>query len=138
MSSPIGRLGARDHHPRPLPRVLLWRRHRYPSLVRTVRRLTLDGNNVVGFAEKSAQNDKSGAGLINGGIYALRREAVDQLRTPSSIETDLLPALVSDGELSGVVDEGFFIDIGLPETYAQAQTSVPEWWREKLATRGRP
>jgi NDP-sugar pyrophosphorylase family protein len=34
--------------------------------------------------------------------------------------------------LSGVVDEGFFIDIGRPETYQQAQTIVPEWWREKL------
>jgi len=31
-------------------------------------RVTLDGANVVGFAEKSAQKDESGAGLINGGI----------------------------------------------------------------------
>ena len=95
-------------------------------------RVTLDGTDVVGFAEKSAQKNESGAGLINGGIYALRREAIDRLGTPSSIETDLLPALVAEGALSGVVDEGFFIDIGLPETYQQAQTSVPEWWREKL------
>ena len=97
-------------------------------------RVRLDGGNVVGFAEKSAQKSESGAGLINGGIYALRREAVDWLGTPSSIETDLLPALVTEGALSGVVDEGFFIDIGLPETYQQAQTSVPEWWREKLVS----
>ena len=62
----------------------------------------------------------------------MRREAIDRLATPSSIETDLLPALVLEGALSGVVDEGFFIDIGLPETYQQAQMIVPEWWREKL------
>ena len=97
-------------------------------------RVRLDGSNVVGFAEKSAQNNESGAGLINGGIYALRREAIDRLGTPSSIETELLPALVAEGALSGVVDEGFFIDIGLPETYERAQTSVPEWWQEKLAS----
>ena len=65
----------------------------------------------------------------------MRREAIDRLETPSSIETDLLPALVLEGALSGVVDEGFFIDIGLPETYRQAQTSVPEWWQEKLASK---
>ena len=101
-------------------------------------RVTLDGTNIVGFAEKSgeksAENSESGAGIINGGIYALRLEAIDRLGTPSSIETELLPALVLEGALSGVVDEGFFIDIGLPETYLQAQTSVPEWWREKLAS----
>lgn len=92
-------------------------------------RVRLEGSNVVGFAEKSAQTNESGAGLINGGIYALRREAIDRLGTPSSIETELLPALVAEGALSGVVDEGFFIDIGLPETYERAQTSVPEWWQ---------
>jgi D-glycero-D-manno-heptose 1,7-bisphosphate phosphatase len=91
-------------------------------------RVRLDGTDVVAFAEKS----EGGAGIINGGIYAVRREAIDRLETPSSIETDLLPALVLEGALSGVVDEGFFIDIGLPETYQQAQTIVPEWWREKL------
>jgi NDP-sugar pyrophosphorylase family protein len=95
-------------------------------------RVTLDGTNVVGFAEKSVQNGEGGAGLINGGIYALRREAIDRLGTPSSIETNLLPALVLEGALSGFVDKGFFIDIGLPETYQEAQTSVPEWWRQKL------
>ena len=67
----------------------------------------------------------------------MRREAVDRLETPSSIETDLLPALVLEGALSGVVDEGFFIDIGLPETYQQAQTIVPGWWQQKLAAEKR-
>ena len=65
------------------------------------------------------------------------REAIDRLETPSSIETDLLPALVLEGALSGVVDEGFFIDIGRPETYQQAQTIVPEWWQQKLASEKR-
>jgi len=97
-------------------------------------RVRLDGSKLVGFVEKSAEKSESGAGIINGGIYALRREVIDRLGTPSSIETELLPALVSERALSGVVDEGFFIDIGLPETYRQAQTSVPAWWREKLAS----
>ena len=62
---------------------------------------------------------------------------MDRLETPSSIETDLLPTLVAEGALGGVVDDGFFIDIGLLETYEQAQTSVPGWWREKLASKKR-
>jgi D-glycero-D-manno-heptose 1,7-bisphosphate phosphatase len=100
-------------------------------------RVTLDGSKVVGFAEKRAQNSESREGLTNGGIYAFRQEAIGRLGTPSSIETELLPALVLEGALSGVVDEGFFVDIGLPETYSQAQTSVPEWWQEKLASKKR-
>jgi len=97
-------------------------------------RVRLDGSKLVGFVEKSAEKSESGAGIINGGIYALRREVIDRRGTPSSIETELLPVLVSERALSGVVDEGFFIDIGIPETYRQAQTSVPAWWRDKLAS----
>ena len=44
------------------------------------------------------------------------------------MERDLLPALVEAGRLDGVAGDGFFIDIGLPETYDDAQTSVPGWW----------
>ena len=62
---------------------------------------------------------------------------MDRLETPSSIETDLLPALVEEGAVSGVVDDGFFIDIGLPETYEQAQTRVPAWWQQKLTSEKR-
>jgi NDP-sugar pyrophosphorylase family protein len=87
----------------------------------------LEGDRVVSFCEKSAD----GPGWINGGVYALRREAIDRLGSPSSLERDLFPVLAESGDLVGLRCDGFFIDIGLPETYTAAQRSVPEWWSHR-------
>lgn len=76
------------------------------------------------FDEKSSE----GPGLINGGVYAFRRRAVEGLGSPSSIERDLLPALATEGELVGIESDGFFIDIGIPEDYDRAQREVARWW----------
>jgi D-glycero-D-manno-heptose 1,7-bisphosphate phosphatase len=89
----------------------------------------LDGTNVAAFIEKNP--DVSGPGLINGGIYYLGRDLVDRIAAPSSIETDVFPDLVREGRLEGVPFDGYFLDIGLPETLAQAQ-------RETAALRMRP
>ena len=58
------------------------------------------------------------------------RAAVPYLDSPSSIEEDLLPGLTSDRRLVGLPSEGFFIDIGVPSAYEEAQASVPAWWAE--------
>ncbi len=66
------------------------------------------------------QNDPSGQpALVNAGVYAFRKEVVDSVPAvgPSSLERDVLPHLV--GKLQGVVSDGYFIDMGLPETYEQ-------------------
>jgi NDP-sugar pyrophosphorylase family protein len=84
----------------------------------------LEDDRVTGFSEKGG----SGAGLINGGVYAFRRAVVERIGSPSSLETELLPGLAESGELVGLPAEGFFLDIGLPGTYEEAQTAVPEWW----------
>jgi NDP-sugar pyrophosphorylase family protein len=39
-----------------------------------------------------------------------------------SLENDILPTLCAEGRLGGRVYEGDFIDIGVPESYAQSQT----------------
>jgi D,D-heptose 1,7-bisphosphate phosphatase len=89
-------------------------------------RLGGDGR-VLGFAEKAA----SGAGMINGGVYALRRDAVERLlHGSSSLERHLFPELVADGGLAGQAYGGFFVDIGVPEAFARAQTSVANWRRK--------
>ena len=86
--------------------------------------VVLDGSLVTAFREKG----RTGPGLINGGVYALTRDAVDRLGSPASIETDLLPTLVSERSLAGLPCDGFFIDIGIPSSFEEAQRSVPEWW----------
>ena len=89
----------------------------------------LNDTKISAFIEKNP--DLTGPGLINGGIYYLDRAMVDRIEAPSSIESDVFPELVREGRLEGVPFDGYFLDIGLPETLAQAQ-------RETAALRVRP
>ncbi len=89
----------------------------------------LDGARISAFIEKNP--DLTGPGLINGGIYYLDRAMVSRIEAPSSIESDVFPELVREGRLEGLPFDGYFLDIGLPETLAQAQ-------RETAALRVRP
>lgn len=89
-------------------------------------RVTLDGDLVRSFGEKAA----SGPGWINGGIYCLKRAAADFLpQSPCSVERDLFPRLAQSGELAGHTFDGYFIDIGLPDTLERAQFELPAWRR---------
>jgi len=85
-------------------------------------RVTLDGEKVGCFAEKSG----SGPGLINGGVYFLRREAIERVTAlPCSLEREVLPQLAAEGSLAGRVYDGYFIDIGIPEDLARARRELP-------------
>ena len=59
---------------------------------------------------------------VNAGVYLLAREVIDGLpvRTPLSLERDVFPGLVGAG-LAACRGGGRFIDIGTPESYAEAQ-----------------
>jgi D-glycero-D-manno-heptose 1,7-bisphosphate phosphatase len=88
--------------------------------------ISLDGEgHVVEFKEKLG-----GQGLINGGVYAVRREILDAVPSGScSIEEDVFPALATQKRLAGRVYDAYFLDIGLPETLSQAQVDLPAWRR---------
>jgi histidinol-phosphate phosphatase family protein len=77
---------------------------------------------VTAFIEKNPAN--TGPGLINGGVYMLSRRIVDQLEAPCSLEVDIFPKLVAANQVEGTVFDGYFLDIGLPETLAQAQAET--------------
>jgi D-glycero-D-manno-heptose 1,7-bisphosphate phosphatase len=78
-----------------------------------------------GFHEKTADG-KTSRGRVNAGVYLMRREAIESLpEQQSSLETDVFPQLASNGRLFGVLREGYFIDIGLPETLDQARRELP-------------
>lgn len=82
-------------------------------------------NRVVRFEEKRLDLDDR-PGLINAGVYLLRREVVDLIdRTPMSIESDIFPLLAKNGAIVAVPTEGYFIDIGLPDTLERAAIEVP-------------
>jgi D,D-heptose 1,7-bisphosphate phosphatase len=63
--------------------------------------------------------------LINGGIYLCRKEIVATLAPIASFERDVLPALAMRGCIVGFPADGYFIDIGLPETLSKAAVEVP-------------
>ena len=83
-----------------------------------------DGDLVTGFREKQPCAE----GLINGGVYAIDRSQLDMSLFPKnySFERDVLEPLVDYGLVAGEVQDGYFIDIGIPEDYARAQRELPE------------
>jgi D-glycero-alpha-D-manno-heptose 1-phosphate guanylyltransferase len=78
-----------------------------------------DANVITAFQEKAPRAD----GLINGGVYCIQREAFLNRRLPLrfSFEKDYLEHFVSDKVFLGFTDKGYFIDIGVPNDYDQAQ-----------------
>lgn len=74
---------------------------------------------LAGFEEK-----RPGAGVISAGVYLLRPRLLEGLpeRRPLSFEHDVFPFLVRQGaRLQVLVVEAPFLDIGTPETLAQAE-----------------
>lgn len=63
-------------------------------------------------------------GLINAGVYLLRRDALDAMPEKFSLESDYFERVVADGALRAVESSGGFIDIGVPEDYELAQTML--------------
>ena len=83
-----------------------------------------DGDLVNAFHEKRPCAE----GLINGGVYAIDRSQLDMTLFPKrfSFEQEVLEPLTQYGLVAGVVQEGYFIDIGIPDDYARAQRELPE------------
>lgn len=65
-------------------------------------------------------------GLINGGVYLVNKTCLLGKHLPQkfSFETDFLQRFHTDGNIYGMEQEGYFIDIGIPEDYQRAQTEL--------------
>jgi D,D-heptose 1,7-bisphosphate phosphatase len=69
--------------------------------------------------------DLPGPGLINGGLYWLRRAIVDAIPLgESSLERTVFPELAAKGLVRGKVYDGFFLDIGVPEDFQASQSLI--------------
>jgi D-glycero-alpha-D-manno-heptose 1-phosphate guanylyltransferase len=84
--------------------------------------VTVEKQVVVGFSEKNYH----GTGLINGGVYALSKEAfLRQSFSPAfSFEKDYLEKVYGSRQILGLVSDAYFIDIGIPEDFQRAQTEL--------------
>ncbi|HQT90353.1 MAG TPA: nucleotidyltransferase family protein [Acidiphilium sp.] len=82
------------------------------------------GNKVLGLEEKG----QSGPGLVNAGLYVLRRDL--GMRFPMhgsfSLESEVL-ARPEQFVLRAHACDVPFLDIGTPEDFARAQSLIPEW-----------
>ena len=82
--------------------------------------VNIDANNcITSFSEKK-YND---VGLINGGIYILSKKAFFEKNLPEkfSFEKEYLERFLKERKFYGFNCSNYFIDIGIPADYAQAQ-----------------
>lgn len=94
--------------------------------------VTLDpAGEVVTYAEKTGLPGTTG--LISGGVYLMSRDILNAIPLGNvSLETEVIPKLVAQNTVSGAVFKGYFLDIGLAESYEVAQTDLPAWERRKV------
>lgn len=91
--------------------------------------VSLKDNKVTDFIEK---NNSSDDGLINGGVYFIKKKIFKGLRVENlSFENDILPFHVKRKKVAGKEIKGFFIDIGIPESLEQARQI--DWKNKKKA-----
>jgi D-glycero-alpha-D-manno-heptose 1-phosphate guanylyltransferase len=66
------------------------------------------------------------SGLINGGIYALQVDAFLNEGLPSkfSFEKDYLEQFYTVRPMFGIVQDAYFIDIGIPEDFERANREL--------------
>ncbi|MFL5772217.1 MAG: HAD-IIIA family hydrolase [Flavisolibacter sp.] len=89
---------------------------------------TNDQHRVISFREKQFYPE----GLINGGVYIIQKETFLRFSVPEvfSFEKDFLEKYVNDKNIYGSIQNGYFIDIGIPEDFRKAsddlQRIVPE------------
>ena len=81
--------------------------------------LNKDGR-VTEFIEKGVL---AGPGLINAGVYLLRKQIVRDLPAGRaiSLEREIFPRLLKR-RVYGLISTGLFIDIGIPDDFKRAQT----------------
>jgi D-glycero-alpha-D-manno-heptose 1-phosphate guanylyltransferase len=85
----------------------------------------LENGRLTAFDEKV---EESKEGTINGGFYLIKRALLDTIPEGKvSLEHDMIPLWLSEGrKLGGLVNDGYFIDIGIPEDYYRFMEDVKE------------
>lgn len=83
----------------------------------------INGGQVVAFEEKKECRE----GLINGGVYVVNKlgKVFENLPDRFSFETEVLQPQCEQGNLYGAVQDGYFIDIGIPEDYRRTCEELP-------------
>ena len=84
---------------------------------------------ITGFREKGYCAE----GLISGGVYALNDLDLSGFPPKFSFEKEVLEPLKY--KTRGIIQDCYFLDIGIPEDYEKAQTELPEYRALKNASK---
>lgn len=84
--------------------------------------VSLEGNQITAFQEKKPMTE----GLINGGVYILNTKIFELAKGQKkfSFETDIMESGLEQFKVHGFISDSYFIDIGIPEDYQQAQKDI--------------
>jgi D-glycero-alpha-D-manno-heptose 1-phosphate guanylyltransferase len=68
------------------------------------------------------------AGLVNGGVYLINKQMFSSMDFPKkfSFEKDFLEKYVNQLKFMAVLNDGYFIDIGIPEDFKKANEEIKE------------
>ena len=83
---------------------------------------------IISFNEKQYCDE----GLINGGVYVVNRTApiFEGLPEKFSFETAVLESQCAVQNLQGIVQDGYFIDIGIPEDFQKANVEFKCYFKQ--------
>lgn len=87
-------------------------------------RAMLFNDMLIEFNEKTSE---AVPGTINGGVYLMSRKLLEDIPEGKvSLENEMIPRWKEDRQhrLGGIVNEGYFIDIGIPDDYFRFQEDV--------------
>jgi mannose-1-phosphate guanylyltransferase len=88
---------------------------------------TDEAGRVLEFLEKPTRPEEIVTDQINAGCYVFRRSVIDSIPdgVPVSVERETFPALLNSGAtVIGVVDEGYWLDLGTPLAFAQGSADL--------------
>lgn len=82
-----------------------------------------DDGRLLEFAEK-----KPGAGIINAGVYLFRHRVLEAFpkKRPLSFETEVFPQLLKTAQITTWTVDAPFLDIGTPQTFAEAEAFLSQ------------
>ncbi len=87
-------------------------------------KLEKDGK-IAEFSEK-AQSNTINQGLINSGCYIFNKKVLDLIEKDKnvSLEREIFPFLTKQNQLYGFIHDGYFMDIGRPESYSKFKQDI--------------
>ncbi len=88
---------------------------------------TAEDGQVLAFLEKPRTDEEIVTDQINAGCYVFRRSVIDGIPTgrPVSVEREVFPGLLESGaRLQGVVDDGYWLDLGNPLAFVRGSADL--------------